>query len=141
MQSDTAKAKQAVLAYMERQGQATTAELGEVIAQVLGDGFTEGKAAGAIRMCVEEAGSPIIRLGRGLYQYQPQTEAASSCAAQAQPEQAFAQKAAIDRVMAEALQLAKAHIREQLDLYALDAQAFAYASRIIDQFNRAVESD
>ena len=69
MQSDTAKAKQAVLAYMERQGQATTAELGEVIAQVLGDGFTEGKAAGAIRMCVEEAGSPIIRLGRGLYQY------------------------------------------------------------------------
>ena len=43
--------------------------------------------------------------------------------------------------MAEALQLAKAHIREQLDLYALDAQAFAYASRIIDQFNRAVESD
>lgn len=138
MHSDTAKARQAVLAYLKAQERATTAELNTVIAEVLGDGFTEGKAAGAIRMCVEEADSAIVRVDRGVYQYQPQTVETSGTS-RARPAETFAQKEAIDRVLAEALQLAKAHISEQLDLYALDARAFAYASQKLLRLNQVVE--
>lgn len=139
MQSDTAIAKQAVLDYLRAQERATTAELNSVIARVLGDGFTEGKAAGAIRMCVEEKASGIRRLDRGVYQYQPQAEPEQREAKAARGTETFAQKEAIDRVIAEALQLAKAHISTHLDLYALDAQAFAYASQKILRLNQAAE--
>lgn len=139
MQSDTAKAKQAVLDYLQVQQQATTAELNTVIARVLGASFTEGKAAGAIRMCVEDAASGISRLDRGVYQYRPQAEPEQICGTQTQQRETFAQKEAIDRVMEEALQLAKAHISTHLDIYALDAQAFAYVSQKLLRLNQAVE--
>lgn len=137
MVSDTAKAKQAVLAFLQARGQGTSAELNEAIRAVLGDNYTEGKAAGAIRMCVEDGGSGVYRLERGVYVYQPSEEAALSAEVR-EAEQAFAQKARIDRVMGEALELAKGHIAAQLDLYTLDAQALAYASQKLILLNQAL---
>ena len=79
MVSDTAKAKQAVLEFLRERGQGTSSELIEAIRVVLGDHFTEGKAAGAIRMCVEDGRSGVYRLDRGVYAYQP-AEVTARCA-------------------------------------------------------------
>ncbi len=140
MSSDTAKAKQAVQDYVEAHSQATTADLNEAVRAVLGDSYTEGKAAGAIRQCVEDEQSGVYRLDRGVYSYQPPQEIRRTEQAGASQPAAgsFAQKAHIDRVMREALQLAKGHIAEQLDLYTLDAQALAYASQKLILLNQAL---
>lgn len=137
MVSDTAKAKQAVLEFLRERGQGTSSELIEAIRAVLGDHFTEGKAAGAIRMCVEDGRSGVYRLDRGVYAYQP-AEVTALCADAVEAADDFAQKAYIDQVMREALELAKGHIAAHLDLYTLDAQLFAYATTKINLFNQVL---
>ena len=131
MVSDTARARQAVLKYLEAHGQGTTAELNAAILLELGEGYTEGKAAGAIRLCVEDRRYNVARLGRGLYGLKQQGVIVRDSEAFA------AQKAQVDEVLEEALQLARAHISAHLDLYALEPEAFAYASRQLIALNQA----
>lgn len=139
MLSDTAKAKQAVITHLQTNGQATTSELNEVIRVVLGEGYTEGKAAGAIRMCVADHRSHVTKHGRGIYVYQPEAIIApmTPIALTAPPQDEMAR---IDAITREAVAMAKAHIDNSLCISELSPTGFERARQVIGRLDDILQA-
>lgn len=139
MVSDTAKARYAVLEFLHKHGQATTSELNDAIKAVLGEKFTESKAAGAIRMCVEGESNDVYRTARSVYTYQPAQKIDKSLdpTKNQKTVDILKQKTYIDQVMQEALELAYKHITINLD----NSQETSYVLEKIQLLKKGLESN